>query len=46
MNPRPKTIIPGFYMLILNFKISFVVSFRRDPTKFSLKNSTDQAQAT
>jgi hypothetical protein len=46
LNPRPKTIIPGFYMLILNFKIGPAVSFRRDTAGCSLNNSTVQDQAT
>ena len=45
MNPGPKTIFPGFYMLILNFKIGPAVSFRRDTAGCSLKNSTGPSQA-
>ncbi len=46
MNPRPKTINPGFYILILNFKIGREVSFRRDTTRYSLINLTVRAQET
>jgi len=45
LNPRPKTIFPGFYILILNFDIGRRVSFRRDTPGYSLKNSTDMVQA-
>jgi len=44
LNPRPKTINPGFYMLILNFIISREGSFRRDPIRYILKNSTSGSQ--
>ena len=44
MNPRPKTINPGFYILILNFIISRVGSFRMDTTRCILKNSTFRTQ--
>jgi hypothetical protein len=46
LNPRPKTIIPGFYILILNFDISRKVSFRRDTRRYSLRNLTVMDQAT
>ena len=44
MNPRPKTINPGFYMLILNFIIGREGSFRRDTTRYILKNLTFETQ--
>jgi len=44
LNPRPKTINPGFYMLILNFIIDRGGSFRRDTTRCILKNSTFETQ--
>jgi hypothetical protein len=37
LNPRPKTIFPGFYILILNFNFGPGVSFRRDTLRCSLK---------
>ncbi len=46
MNPRPKTINPGFYILILNFIIGREGSFRMDTTRCILKNSTFRAQET
>ncbi len=46
MNPCPKTINPGFYMLILNFKIGREGSFRRDTTRCILDNLTFGAQET
>ncbi len=46
MNPRPKTINPGFYILILNFIIGREGSFRMDTTRFILKNLTGMAQET
>ncbi len=44
MNPRPKTINPGFYMLIPNFIIGREGSFRRDTTRYILKNLTFETQ--
>ncbi len=44
LNPRPKTINPGFYMLILNFIIGREVSFRMDTTRYILKNLTFESQ--
>ena len=44
MNPRPKTINPGFYMLILDFIIDREGSSRMDTTRCILKNSTVKAQ--
>lgn len=44
LNPRPKTINPGFYMLILNFIIGREGSFRRDTTRCILKNLTFETQ--
>jgi len=40
LNPCPKTINPGFYMFILNFKIGRKDSFRRDSTRCILENLT------
>ncbi len=45
MNPRPKTINLGFYILILNFKVSQSVSFRMDTSRYSLNNLTFRDQA-
>jgi hypothetical protein len=45
LNPRPKTINLGFYILILNFKIGRSVSFRMDTYRRSLKNLTVKDQA-
>ena len=44
MNPRPKTICPGFYILILEFKIGRHVSSKMDAGRYSLKNSTATVQ--
>ncbi len=44
LNPRPKTINPGFYMFIPNFIIDREVSFRRDTTQHILKNLTFETQ--
>ena len=44
MNPRPKTINPGFYILILNFIIGREGSSRMDTTRYILKNSTFEIQ--
>jgi len=44
LNPRPKTINPGFYMLILNFIIGREGSFRMDTTRYILKNLTFESQ--
>ncbi len=46
MNPRPKTINPGFYILISKFKICCKVSFEMDTKQYSLKSSTFKAQTT
>ena len=35
MNPRPEMFNFGFYMLILNFKIGRIVSFRTDTMQYS-----------
>ena len=45
LNPRPKTIIPGFYILISKFKFNHPVSFEMDTVWYSLKNLTFKAQA-
>ena len=44
MNPRPKTIYLGFYMLILNFIIGRDASSRMDSARCILKNSTVRVQ--
>ncbi len=44
MNPRPKTIFPGFYILILNFVIDLKGPFRMGSFRHSLKNSTVKVQ--
>ena len=44
MNPCPKTINPGFYMFILNFKIGQEGSFRRDTARCILENLTFETQ--
>ena len=44
MNPRPKTINPGFYILISKFKICCKVSFEMDTKQYSLKSSTGKIQ--
>ncbi len=44
MNPRPKTINPGFYILISKFKISCIVSFEMDTNQYSLKSLTFKVQ--
>ena len=46
LNPRPKTINLGFYMLILNFIIGRDGSSRMDTDRRILKNSTLGAQET
>ena len=46
MNPCPKTIIPGFYILILDFKFSLKSSSKMDIIRCSLKNLTGTAQTT
>ncbi len=46
MNPRPKTINPGFYILILNFIIGREVSLRMDTTRYILNNLAFTAQET
>ena len=45
MNPRPKTINLGFYILIPNFKIGRSASFRMDAYQCSLKSLTVKDQA-
>ncbi len=45
MNPRPKTIYPGFYILILNFDIGRRSPFRMGIFRYSLRNSTFKEQA-
>lgn len=45
MNPRPKTVIPGFYMLIPDFAICRKGSSEMDSFRYSLKNLTVTAQA-
>jgi len=47
LNPRPKTINPGFYILISKFKISWNwnVSSEMDTKQYSLKNLTFKVQA-
>ena len=44
MNPRPKTINQGFYILISKFKICCNVSFEMDTKQYSLKNLTFKVQ--
>ena len=44
MNPRPKTINLGFYILISKFKISCFVSFEMDTNQYSLKSLTFKVQ--
>ena len=44
MNPRPKTITPGFYILISKFKISWIVSYEMDTKQYSLKSLTFKVQ--
>ena len=44
MNPRPKTITPGFYILISKFKISCDVSYEMDTKQYSLKSLTFKVQ--
>lgn len=46
MNPRPKIVSSGFYMLILIFKFNRWVSFRRDTLRHSLKSLTGQGPDT
>ena len=45
MNPRPKTINPGFYILISKFKIGYGVSFEMDTAQYILRCSTVKVQA-
>lgn len=45
MNPRPKMITPGFYILISKFKICCIISFEMDIMQYSLKSLTYKAQA-
>ena len=44
MNPRPKTINLGFYILISKFKISCIVSLEMDTNQYSLKSLTVKVQ--
>jgi len=45
LNPRPKTINLGFYILISKFKFCCNVSFEMDTKQYSLKNLTLKVQA-
>lgn len=44
MNPRPKTINLGFYILISKFNIYCPVSFEMDTKQYSLKSLTFKVQ--
>ena len=44
MNPRPKIINLGFYILISNFNVHCHVSFEMDTGQDSLKNLTHKDQ--
>ncbi len=46
MNPRPKTVSNGLYILIPNFKFYWSVSSGMDTDQYSLKNLTGKGSGT